>query len=186
MTPAAAIDAVVGVALLAFLAWGAFHGALRQFLGLAVLAVAFALAPVLSPFLEGTVRKLADLDADDLVLVSWSLALVGVAAACSVVLHAARGPVGRRRIGGGFDRWIGGLVGAAKGAVVLGVLVFGVLVWYAREDGPDAVRALRASRTARAVVAAERGVRPALRLPEPVERRVEQASRRVGVEEAPP
>jgi uncharacterized membrane protein required for colicin V production len=177
-----AADLVIGGALLAFLVWGAFHGALRQLLGLVVLAVAFALAPVLGPLLESVVRKLFDVPRDDLAVASWGLALVAVAVAGGVLLHALRGPLARARLGGGLDRWIGGIVGVAKGLVVLGVLVYAALAWWSGESAPAVVRWVEESRSARLFEAIERRLSPVLRLPAPVARRVEEVNRRIGVE----
>jgi uncharacterized membrane protein required for colicin V production len=177
-----AADLVLLGGLLAFLAWGAVHGALRQLLGLVVLAAAFALAPVLGPMLQGTVRKLADLEADDLAVASWVVALLAVAVAGAVVLHAARHPLARARVGGSADRWIGAVVGVAKGVVVVGILVYGLLAWYPRDPAPTVVRWVEESRSARWLAAAERRVSPLLRLPAPVARRVDEVNRRIGVE----
>jgi uncharacterized membrane protein required for colicin V production len=180
-----AADLVIGGALLAFLVWGAFHGALRQVLGLVVLGVAFALAPVLGPVLESTVRKLFDVPREDLAVAAWGLALVAVAIAGAVLLHAARGPISRARVGGGLDRWIGAVVGVAKGVVVLGVLVYGALAWWSDDSAPPVVRWVEESRSARLLEATERRLSPLLRLPPPVARRVEEVNRRIGVEGVP-
>jgi uncharacterized membrane protein required for colicin V production len=174
------VDIAIVAALLAFLAWGFLHGALRQILGLVVIAAAFLLAPVLGPRLEGTIHKLADVDAETLAVVAWAVAFLAVAAAGAVVLHAVRGPITRVRIGGRLDRWIGGLVGAAKGVVVLGLLSYAVLAWYAERDAPDVVRSLRSSRSAGLLEAAASEVRPLLRLPRAVERRFEQVNHGIG------
>jgi uncharacterized membrane protein required for colicin V production len=173
------VDLAILAVLLAFLAWGVFHGALRQILGLVVLALAFAAAPWLGPRLEGTIRKLADLDPETLSVVAWATAFLGVAAAGAVVLHALRGPVSRARIGGRLDRWIGGLVGGAKGVVVVGLVAYGVLAWYSDREPPGVVRSLWSSRTAAILESASREVGPLLRLPPPVVRRVEEVNRRI-------
>jgi uncharacterized membrane protein required for colicin V production len=173
------VDLAIAAALLAFVAWGAFHGALRQLLGLLVLTIAFLVAPWISPRLEGSVRKLVDLGAEDVSILSWGLAFVMVAAAGGVVLHSVRGPVSRARAGGALDRVLGGLVGALKGLVVVGLVAYAALVWFHRTDAPGVVTALRESRFARLLVGAHRRLEPALRLPEPVERRLEEVDRRI-------
>jgi uncharacterized membrane protein required for colicin V production len=179
------VDLAIAAVLVAFVAWGALHGALRQLLGLLVLAIALLVAAWISPRLEGTVRKLVDLDPDDVSVLCWGLAFVMVAAAGGVLLHAVRGPVARARVGGALDRWLGGAVGAVKGVVVVGLVVYAVLAWFSRADGPGVVRSLRESRAARLYVEAHRRIDPWVRLPEPVERRAQEVDRRIGVEGAP-
>ena len=179
------MDLAVVAILFAFLAWGAWHGALRQLLGLLVLCLAFLGAPWISPHLEGTLRKLVDVTPDDLAVLSWSFAFLIVAVAGGVLLHAVRGPVSRARVGGVLDRVLGGVVGAAKGAVVVGLVAYGVLVWYERTEPPGIVRSLRESRTADALARAHRRLESWLRLPDPVERRIDEVDRRVGVEGGP-
>jgi uncharacterized membrane protein required for colicin V production len=173
------VDVAMAVALLAFVAWGALHGALRQVLGFVVLVAAFALAGALGPRIEGGVAKVVTLSDEGLSAASWVVVFVGTAIAGGIAIHMLHQSLDHARLAKRVDVALGALIGVAKGAVILGVLTYGVLGWYADEEGPGIVRTLRESKAAEAVVRAETRLRPALGLPPRVENRVERVNSRV-------
>ena len=168
-----------------FLAWGAFHGALRQTLGLLVMVIAFPIASATYEGIEGAVSKVATLTAEGVACAAWSAAWFGVVVVGGVLLHLLRPALDRARLSNRFDALFGGLVGLGKGALLLALIVHGVLAWHLDAAAPSMIRALRASHAADAAARLERGVAPALRLPFPVEVRVERVHRRIEAEARP-
>ena len=176
----ASVDVAAAVLLLCFLSWGVFRGALRQFLGFALLAVAFPAASAATPHVEGTLSKVMTLGPSDLTCAAWLVVFVGTLAAGGVVLHLFHGPLSRVRVGGRADTWMAGLTGLAQGVVVAAVLGYGLLGAYADDaQPPQVVRSVRESRAARGLVDVEKVVRPLLRLPAPVADRVTRVNRDV-------
>jgi len=114
-------DGVALVVLLAFIWWGARKGALRQALSLAVLAAAFAVAGHFAFDAQDTVAKLFALEAGERLAAAWGALLFGGLVVGAILLRLlVHGLAPRSR--GGLDRLGGGLLGAAKGAVVLTIL----------------------------------------------------------------
>ncbi len=171
---------VAGVVLLGlFLAWGAFHGAMRQLLGFAVLVLAFVAAGAFSGRLEPTVAKVWTASPDGRACAAWGTVFAAAVVLGGVVLHLLRGPVGRIRLPARLDPWVGALVGAAKGIVVLGLVAYAVLGWYVTRPAPPLVEELRTSHAAKALVELEARLAPALRLPPLVESRVDLVNGRI-------
>ncbi len=162
-----------------FLAWGAFHGALRQLLGFAVLVLAFAAAGAFSGRLEPTVAKVWTATADGRACLAWGTVFAAAVVGGGVILHLLRGAVGRMRLPRRVDPWVGALVGAAKGIVVLGLVAYAVLGWYVVRPAPALVEELRASRAAKTLAGLEQRVAPALRLPPLVASRVDLVNGRI-------
>ncbi len=176
----ASVDVAACVLLLCFLSWGVFRGALRQFLGFALLAVAFPAATAATPHVEGTLSKVMSLAPADLTCAAWLVVFVGTLAAGGVVLHLFHMPLSRVRVGGKADTWMAGVTGLAKGVVVAAVLGYGILGAYADDARPpQVVLSVRESRAARGLVDVEKVVRPLLRLPAPVADRVSRVNRSV-------
>lgn len=171
---------VTGVLLLGlFLAWGAFHGALRQLLGFAVLVLAFAAAGAFSGRLEPTVAKVWTATPEGRACLAWGTVFAATVVGGGVILHLLRGAVARMRLPRPLDPWVGALVGGAKGVVVLGLVSYAVLGWYVVRPAPGLVNDLRTSRAARTLVELERRVAPALRLPPHVASRVDLVNGRI-------
>jgi len=171
---------VAGVLVLGlFLAWGAFHGALRQLLGLAVLVLAFVAAGAFSARLEPTVAKVWTLNPEGRACAAWGTVFAAAVVLGGVVLHLLRGAVGRIRLPARLDPWVGALVGAAKGIVVLGLIAYAVLGWYVMRPAPSLVEDLRTSRAAKTLVELETRLAPALRLPPLVAARVDLVNGRI-------
>lgn len=177
---------VAGVLILGlFLAWGAFHGALRQLLGFAVLVLAFVAAGAFSGRLEPTVAKVFTATPEGRACLAWGTVFAAAVVGGGVILHLLRGAVGRVRLSRGLDPWVGALVGGAKGVVVLGLLTYAVLGWYVARPAPGLVEELRRSHAARTLVGIERRVAPALRLPAHVAARVDLVNGRIGLGDLP-
>ncbi len=132
-------DGVALALLLAFTWWGARKGGLRQALSLGVLAGAAWLAAHHAADAEPTVGKLFELHAGERLAAAWAAVLFGglVAGAILIRLLAHRFPDRSR---GGVDRVLGGLLGAAKGAVVLTVVGYLVLALGSGPAGPSLSR----------------------------------------------
>ena len=179
------VDIAALVFLLLFLIWGAFHGALRQTLGLLVLVAAFPIASSTYEHLEGAVSKVATLAPEGTACAAWSTAWFGVVVMGGTLLHLIRPALTRARLSSRWDALFGGTVGLAKGALLLGLIVHGVLSWHAVDPVPSLIRTLRSSHAAEAAARLERAVAPALRLPFPVEVRVERVQRSIEAEQRP-
>ncbi len=179
------VDLAALVFLGLFLLWGAFHGALRQMLGLLVLVAAFPIASSTYEHLETAVSKVATLSPEGAACAAWSTAWFGVVVVGGVMLHLLKPALERARLSSRWDSLFGGTVGLAKGALLLGLIVHGVLAWQSDGAAPAIVHTLRSSRSADAAARLERGVAPALRLPFPVEVRVARVHRHIEAEQRP-
>jgi hypothetical protein len=181
-SPVSSVDLAALVFLALFLLWGAFHGALRQLLGLLVLVCAFPIASATYEHLELAVSKVATLTPEGVACAAWSVAWFGVVVIGGVLLHLARPALHRARLANRWDALLGGTVGFAKGALLLGLIIHGVLAWTGDGAPPSLIRTLTASRASDVAARIERRVAPALRLPFPVEVRVERVHRRIAEE----
>jgi uncharacterized membrane protein required for colicin V production len=170
------VDVSVLVALGLFLVWGSMHGALRQALGLVVVALGFLTASALASSLEPSVAKVADLDADARGAVAWLALWVLTVVVGGVVLHGLRQAIAVEARPSPASRASGAVVGLAKGILVLGVCLYGVLATFLESPATPPVEALRSSRTGAVLVVLERAVAPVLRLPRSVEDRVALAN----------
>ena len=179
------IDVAALVFLGLFLLWGAFHGALRQTLGLLVLVAAFPIASSTYASLETAVSKVATLGPEGAACAAWSTAWFAVVVIGGVLLHLLRPALERARLSNRWDSLFGGTVGLAKGVLLLGLIVHGVLAWQGDGAPPAVIRTLRSSRAADAAVSLERGIAPALKLPFPVEVRVDRVHRLIEAEQRP-
>lgn len=179
------VDIAALVFLALFLSWGAFHGALRQTLGLLVLVAAFPIASSTFDRLEGAVAKVATLTPEGAACAAWSAAWFGSVVMGGVLLHLLRPALERARLSNRWDRLFGGAVGLAKGALLLGLIVHGALAWHLDAAAPPLIRTLRSSHAAGTAVRLERGIAPALRLPFAVEVRVERVHALVESEPRP-
>jgi membrane protein required for colicin V production len=112
------------VVLALFTWWGARRGAIRQMLSLGVVLGGLALAGHLAPRLVPTVNKLASLEPGPALAAAWAAALFGALVLGALLLRALSSRLPPAR-GGAANRWIGALLGLAKGLVV------GVVVGYA-------------------------------------------------------
>lgn len=179
------IDVAALVFLGLFALWGAFHGALRQLLGLLVLVAAFPVASSVYEHVEPAVAKVATLSPEGSACAAWATGWFAVVVAGGVALHFFRPALDRARLPGKADAALGAVVGLLKGALLLAIVIHGVLAWQGEGEPPSIVRATRASRAADAAARIERGVAPALRLPHAVGVRVERVHRDVDAEQRP-
>lgn len=173
------VDVAVAIVLLAFVVWGAMHGALRQVLGVVVIFAAFALAGALAERIESGVAKVVSLSPEGLAAASWAVIFVGTIVAGGIAIHMLHEGLDHARLARRVDAVLGALIGVAKGAIVLAILVYGVLGWYSEEAGPGIVETLRESKTAEIVTRIESKVRPALGFPPRVATRVDRVNARV-------
>lgn len=121
-------DAGLLVILALFAWWGARRGAVRQLLSLSVIVGAFYAAGALAPRLVSTLSKLTRLDPGEPLAAAWAAALFGALVVGAILLRfvTPRLPAPGRSPA---DRWLGGLLGVAKGllvAVVVGYALLGV------------------------------------------------------------
>lgn len=179
------IDGVALVFLGLFGVWGAFHGALRQTLGLLVLVAAFPIASSTSGAVEGAVAKVATLTPEGEACAAWVVAWFGLVVAGGVLLHLAGPALDRARLSGRADALFGATIGLLKGLLLLAFLVHGVLGWHTGRAAPSLVSSLRTSHAAEAAARLERELEPALRLPFPVSVRVERIHSRIDAEPRP-
>lgn len=179
------VDGAALLFLVLFTIWGALHGALRQTLGLLVLVAAFPIASIACAPIERAVVKVATLSAEGAACAAWATAWFGVVVVGGVLLHLAGPALARARLSGRWDAVFGASIGLAKGAVLLGLVVYGVLGWHPDGPVPALVTTLRASQTARFAAAFGRHATPALRLPFAVEVRAERVHRRIDAGQAP-
>jgi uncharacterized membrane protein required for colicin V production len=145
-----AADAAALILLLAFTWWGARKGGLRQALSLVVMAGAFLLAGRLAVRLEPTMGKLFDLALPERLALAWAAVLFVSLVLGALLLRLLAGGLPEHSRGG-VDRVLGGLLGAAKGAVVL------TLAGYLALGAGSANAAPPLSRPAQPSVAAEPG-----------------------------
>lgn len=117
-------DAGLLVLLALFAWWGARRGAVRQLLSLGIIVGAFVVAGVLAPRLVPTLSKLTSFEPGEPLAASWAAALFGALVVGAILLRfvTSRLPTPGRSAA---DRWLGGLLGVAKGLLV------GVVVGYA-------------------------------------------------------
>lgn len=179
------VDVFTIFGLLLCLFWGARHGALRQVMGLGVLLACFSMASVFGPRLEEQVRKVATLTPDGLSCAAYLAVWFSTGVAGGVVMHLLRHAIARVPARGRVGRGVGAFVGVVQGVLVLGLLLHGVLGWFAPAEGPAGVVALRKSRTARALSSLEEFLRPTLRLPGGVSNRVDGVRLQITAEPAP-
>lgn len=111
-------DLGVLVVLVLFTWWGAHRGVLRQVLSLGVLLAALFAASRLGPGFESTAGKLSGLTGGARAAAAWGAALfLGlVAGALLLRLLIIRLPEGSSRP---LSRWLGGILGFAKGSLVV-------------------------------------------------------------------
>ncbi len=173
MTTADGVDLAALVTIGLFLAWGALRGAVRQALGLVAVAAGFAVASWLGPRLVHATKRVVTLSPDGTACAAWGAAFFATLVLCGIGIHSARGPLDRARIPHGMDPWFGGAVGFVKGVLLLSVATYAILGASVGEAGDGLGEALRASRTARAVVRFQSSLRPVLGLPARVAARVE-------------
>ena len=119
-------DGLALVVLLAFTWWGARKGALRQGLSVVLLAAGFWAASRFARDVEPTIGKLFSLTPDERLALAWGATLLGVLLAGALVLRLLTQRLPERSRGG-VDRVLGGLLGAAKGAVVMTVAGYALL-----------------------------------------------------------
>lgn len=166
------VDGVHVAALVLLAAWGGRRGLPRQLAGLAVVAASFAVASALSPRVVGSVEKVATLSPAGTAAVAWLAVWGATAVLGGLGIHLLAPAFDRMSAGGAMGRVAGALVGVVQGAVLLALGSYAILGAHVGEAFPPSVEALRSSRTARAVTAAELRVGGALRLPAPVAERV--------------
>lgn len=171
------VDAVLLAALLLFGVWGALRGALRQGLSLATVAAAFPLASRYGPRIEPTVVKAATIEGADLALVAWATVFAGTLIVGGVLIAVLAPLFGRLARGG---RGVGALLGLAKGAILLTVLLYGVLFATTGAARPPWVRDVEHSHGAVAAHHVAQTLGRVLPLPGEVAAGVGAADRRIG------
>jgi len=171
-----AVDLAVLTLLVAFAAWGAWRGTLRQVLGLGLLAAAFPLAARLGPRLESSVVKVVSATGTDVPALAWLVAFVSVVLAGGVVLALLQPLLGRVRPGG---RTSAAVFGVLYGAVVLTVLGYSVLIGFDAHDRPRWVEDLERSTSVQGMQVVASTLRDALPVPPWLARRLDLADARI-------
>ena len=183
-----AFSAWVDVGALALLAlfglWGALHGAVRQGLGLGVLAAGLGLAGPIAPRLESSLSKVVTLSPTGTACAAWGTALLGILLAGGVVLHLLRVRLGGARLGA-YDRPIGAVIGLVKGLLVVALFVYVLLGASLGKSPPPLAHSVASSVAARAARSLEFHYRDLWGLSPLVERRVEDIDATIGAGAAP-
>jgi uncharacterized membrane protein required for colicin V production len=129
-------DGGVVVVLALFALWGAHRGAARQVFSLGVVIGSLYLAGVLAPKLVPTITKLTRLEANQPLAVAWTLALFGCLVVGALLLRLVCSRLADPADQSSASRWLGGLIGLAKGAVVAVIVGYAVLASSGNEPAP--------------------------------------------------
>jgi uncharacterized membrane protein required for colicin V production len=118
--------------LLLAVGWGAWYGAWSQLLSLSLLLLSLAGARWLAPHLEQPLGQAFAVPPANLVAAAWALAAVALLLALSLLARLLRGLASPSGARSPTSRVLGGLLGAAKGLLLVLLLAYGVL--YAADD----------------------------------------------------
>jgi hypothetical protein len=122
--------------LLLSIAWGVWFGALSQLLSLGLLVISMAGARWIAPHLEQPLAQALAVEPVHLQAAAWALAVLLLLLALSLLARLARGLAEQEGPRSVASRLLGGVLGLAKGAVLLLLLAYGVV--YAAPDAQGA------------------------------------------------
>ncbi|MHC5010748.1 MAG: CvpA family protein [Planctomycetota bacterium] len=174
-----AADGVVLLLLVAFGAWGAWKGSVRQIGTLLLLIAGFPLARQFGPSLESTVAKVISVHGFARQAVSWAVVYVAAVIAGGALLTALQPFLKRVRLGGPMERLLGALLGIVQGAVFLTVFGFGALVSCSGPDCPSWIAGFERSTAAKAMNGIRGGLARVVELPPWLAERVSGAAERI-------
>lgn len=120
--------------------WGFWRGVRSQLVSLAAILLALVGARWAGPALEQPLGQVLGLASADLPVAAWAVAVGLLLLALAVLAHGLAGLLPVRGFPRPASRWLGGLVGASKGLVLLLLLAYGA-VYAAPAQVADAWRA---------------------------------------------
>jgi uncharacterized membrane protein required for colicin V production len=139
--------AVIVVLALAFV-YGLFRGFVLQLAGIVFIVLGLILADRFSPAFGGTLRGwFASLGEPVDHVLAFVLILVGTVVAGHILALVFRGLLEKLKLLS-YDRFLGGVLGALKGAIVVALVLHGLLWVFGRDEEPEGLaRSIYESRT---------------------------------------
>jgi len=107
--------------------WGFWRGVLSQLVSLAALTVALVGARWAGPMLERPLGQVMRLSDTDVCIAAWAVAVGLLLLGTAVLAHGLAGLLPVRGFPPPASRWLGGLLGVLKGAVLLVLLAYGAV-----------------------------------------------------------
>jgi uncharacterized membrane protein required for colicin V production len=125
---AGAFDLLALVLLLLAVGWGAWHGAWSQLASLSIFVLSWFGARWVAPHLEGPLAQASAVSTPHLCVTAWALAVLLLLLGLSLIVRLLRGLAKEPAKPGAASRVVGGLLGFAKGLLLLYLLAYGAVL----------------------------------------------------------